>query len=192
MRRALFLDRDGVINVDHGYVHRAQDFAFVPGIFELCHVARDAGLRLVVVTNQAGIGRGLYLESDFQALTAWMRDRFLAQGVELDAVYHCPFHPTAGVGEYRRESFDRKPNPGMLLRARDDLGLDLPNSVFIGDKASDMQAGMAAGVGALLLLDAQADAPPWPGVRVVPDLASAAAWLQDWIRRPYAPVPAQA
>lgn len=183
MNRALFLDRDGVINVDHGYVYRPQDFEFMPGIFDLCQLARHAGLRLVVATNQAGIGRGYYSEADFQALTAWMREQFRGQGVELDAVYHCPYHPTAGVGEYRRESFDRKPHPGMLLRARDELGLDLAHSAFIGDKPSDMQAGMAAKVGALLLLGAQAVVDSMPGVTPVPDLAAAAAWLHRWLER---------
>lgn len=181
--RALFLDRDGVINVDRDYVHRVEDFEFLPGIFKLCHAAQAAGLRLVVVTNQAGIGRGLYGEADFQTLTAWMREQFRARAIEIDRVYHCPFHPTAGMGEYRRESFDRKPNPGMLLRARDELGLDLARSALIGDKDSDVAAGAAAGVGALLKLDASAGV-PGPGleqVTVVPSLQAALAWLQAWL-----------
>lgn len=147
---ALFLDRDGVINVDRHYVHRVEDFEFVPGIFELCKAARDIGHRLVVVTNQAGIGRGYYSEADFQALTAWMVGRFRESGVEIERVYHCPFHPSAGIGEYRRESFDRKPNPGMLLKARSDLDLDLARSVLIGDHDTDIAAGAAAGVGQLI------------------------------------------
>lgn len=151
-RPALFLDRDGVINVEKNYVHRIEDFEFMPGIFELCNTARDQGLALVVVTNQAGIARGYYTEADYQRLTTWMLSQFRARGIALDAVYHCPYHPTAGIGEYRRESFDRKPNPGMLLKARDALGLDLPRSVLIGDKLSDIEAGRAAGVGHLLLL----------------------------------------
>ena len=182
MRRALFLDRDGVINVDHGYVYRTQDFEFMPGIFELCRMAQHGGLCLVVVTNQAGIGRGYYTEADFQALTVWMCEQFRHQGVELAAVYHCPFHPTAGVGEYRRESFDRKPNPGMLLRARDELGLDLAHSLFIGDKPSDMQAGEAAGVGELLQLGPHLDISSIPRVILVPDLAAAATCLQRRLR----------
>ena len=146
-RRALFLDRDGVINVDRGHVGRREDFEFVPGIFELARRAHDLGLLPIVVTNQAGIGRGLYSEEDFQALTRWMLDEFASRGVEIARVYHCPYHPTAGIGEFRRESFDRKPNPGMILRARDDFGLDLERSVLVGDKDSDIAAGHAAGVG---------------------------------------------
>ncbi len=173
-RRALFLDRDGVINVEKNYVHRIEDFEFMPGIFELCHAARDRGLALVVVTNQAGIGRGYYTEAEYQRLTAWMLGEFRARGINLDAVYHCPYHPTAGIGDYRRESFDRKPNPGMLLKARDALGLDLPRSVLIGDKASDIAAGRAAGVGHLLLLGESAvDPVDAKDVVSVADLAEA-------------------
>lgn len=161
-RRALFLDRDGVINVEKNYVHRVEDFDFVPGIFELCRAAAELGLVSVVVTNQAGIGRGYYTEADFQALTAWMLDRFRAQGIAIAGVYHCPFHPTAGVGGYRRESFDRKPKPGMFLRAGRELALDLGSSVLVGDKDSDMAAGRAAGVPHLIKLVAS-DLPSPPG-----------------------------
>ncbi|MDX9741454.1 MAG: D-glycero-beta-D-manno-heptose 1,7-bisphosphate 7-phosphatase [Gammaproteobacteria bacterium] len=150
-KRALFLDRDGVINVEKDYVHRIEDFEFVDGIFELCREARGRGYELVVVTNQSGIGRGYYSEADFQALTAWMQDRFAGEGATIAAVYHCPYHPAAGVGEYRKDSFDRKPKPGMLLRAAEDLGLDLSASLMVGDRISDMQAASAAGVGCRIL-----------------------------------------
>jgi D-glycero-D-manno-heptose 1,7-bisphosphate phosphatase len=158
-RKALFLDRDGVINVDRHHVHRIEDFDFLPGIFDLCNAAAAHGYLLVVVTNQAGIGRGLYTEADFQRLTAWMLDAFRQRGIEIARVYHCPYHPTAGLGEYRRESFERKPNPGMLLRARDELGLDLAHSALIGDKDSDMEAGRRAGVATLIRL-AEPGSPP--------------------------------
>jgi D-glycero-D-manno-heptose 1,7-bisphosphate phosphatase len=177
-RRALFLDRDGVINVEKNYVHRIEDFEFLPGVFELTAEAAGLGLALVVVTNQAGIGRGYYTEADFQRLTDWMLGEFRSRGVNIDRVYHCPFHPTAGLGEYQRESFDRKPNPGMILRARQDLGLDLGGSVLIGDKETDMAAGRAAGVGHLLLLQANPGEPTAPAnVVAVRDLAQARAWL---------------
>ena len=146
MTRALFLDRDGVVNVDHGYVHTVERFDFVDGIFELCGAARVLYMALVVVTNQAGIGRGYYDEAAFERLTAWMRARFEREGVPLAAVYHCPFHPEHGIGRYRADSFDRKPNPGMLLRARDELGVALGRSVMVGDTASDMLAARRAGV----------------------------------------------
>lgn len=158
-RAALFLDRDGVVNVERNYVHRIEDFEFVPGIFELCSSAVALGYLPVVVTNQAGIGRGYYTEADFQSLTAWMRAQFRSRGVDIAGVYHCPYHPSAGVGAYRRESFDRKPNPGMLLRAAHDLRLDLARSAFVGDKDSDMAAGRAAGVRHLLWLTGLDSAP---------------------------------
>ena len=154
-RPALFLDRDGVINHDTGYVHRIADFHFRAGIFEACAAAQSRGLALVVVTNQAGIGRGYYTEADFQALTAWMLDRFAAHGIRLAGVEHCPDHPTHGLGPYRRDNPRRKPGPGMILDAAAAHRLDLAASVMLGDRATDMQAGRAAGVGTLLLLPAE-------------------------------------
>ncbi len=143
---ALFLDRDGVINIDHGYVHRPEQVTFCDGIFELVAAARAVNMAVVVVTNQAGIGRGLYTEADFAALCDWMRARFAEAGAPLDRIYHCPYHPEHGVGLYRRESDWRKPRPGMLLQAALDLNLDLPASVLVGDNETDIQAAMAAGV----------------------------------------------
>lgn len=153
MRRpALFLDRDGVINVDHGYVHREADFEFVDSIFPLVAAANGAGYAVIVVTNQAGIGRGYYSEADFHALTEWMCARFLANGASIDAVYFCPDHPQHGIGRFKRQSDCRKPAPGMLLQAERDHTLDLARSVLIGDKPSDIEAGRRAGVGTLLYL----------------------------------------
>ena len=180
MRRAFFLDRDGVINVDHGYVHRIEDFEFLPGIFELVRAARHRELLPVVVTNQAGIARGYYDEAQFARLTDWMLERFAAEGAALERVYHCPTHPTEGIGKYRIDSVDRKPGPGMLLRARDELGLDLGASIMLGDKVSDMLAGRAAGVGRLLLLRQQPDAsdPPPVGTQRVATLDEARAVIE--------------
>jgi D-glycero-D-manno-heptose 1,7-bisphosphate phosphatase len=143
---ALFLDRDGVINVDHGYVHRIEDFDFIPGVFSLVRHGRQLGYRIIVVTNQAGIGRGYYSEAQFLHLTAWMKSRFQAEGASLDAVYHCPHHPEHGIGAFRQDSPDRKPRPGMLLRAAKDCQLDLVRSVLVGDRVSDIEAAVAAGV----------------------------------------------
>ncbi len=156
--RALFLDRDGVINVDHGYVHTPDKFVFVDGIFELVAAAKQAGYLVVVVTNQAGIGRGYYSEAQFHALTDWMKARFNKADGRIDAVYFSPYHPEHGVGHYLRESDCRKPGPGMLLQAERDLNIDLQRSILIGDKPSDMAAGRAAGVGTLLYLSCEAGA----------------------------------
>jgi len=152
-RPALFLDRDGVINIDHDYVCRQEDFEFVEGIFELCRHAKRLGYLIFVITNQAGIGRGYYTEQDFHSLTDWMCERFAAEGAALDRVYFCPYHAEHGVGPYRANSPFRKPAPGMILQARDEFGVDLANSVLVGDRSSDIQAGIAAGVGCNLFYD---------------------------------------
>lgn len=150
---ALFLDRDGVINVDHGYVHRIDQFEFIDGIFDLARCAVGLGWRLIVTTNQSGIGRGHYGEDDFRTLTEWMCKRFEAEGAPILQVYHCPFHPQEGVGRYRADHEWRKPRPGMFLQAAVDHGLDLPRCVAIGDQATDMQAAAAAGIAMRLLYD---------------------------------------
>jgi len=150
---ALFLDRDGVINVDRGYIHRPDQFEFVPGIFELARFWTNELRRLiVVVTNQSGIGRGYFDECAYEDLTRWMCDRFEAEHTAIARVYHCPYHPLYGVGEYRRDHPWRKPNPGMILRAVSDLGLDPAQSVILGDKMSDIEAGAAAGIGLRILV----------------------------------------
>lgn len=150
-RRALFLDRDGVINVDKGYVCRPEDFELIDGVIELCRHAVDQGHLLIVVTNQAGIGRGYYSEASFLAFTEWMCDGFRERGIPIARVYYCPFHPEFGMGKYKRESTDRKPAPGMILRAAKEFHLDLHRSVLVGDKEADVQAGLAAGVGCNVL-----------------------------------------
>ena len=149
--RALFLDRDGVINCDYGYVHSSDNFEFIDGIFEVARKANISGYRLIVITNQAGIGRGYYSEQQFHKLTSWMCDKFLNEGALIEKVYFSPFHPTKGIGKYKKDDFTRKPHPGMILKAQRELDLDLENSILIGDKASDIEAGVRAGVGLNLL-----------------------------------------
>jgi D-glycero-D-manno-heptose 1,7-bisphosphate phosphatase len=177
MNRALFLDRDGVINHDVGYLHAAEDVRWVDGIFELCRMAVRMGYKLVVVTNQAGIARGFYTEAQFETLMAWMRSEFVARGVALDAVYFSPYHPVHGLGEYKRDHEDRKPRPGMLLRAAKDLGLDLGRSVMVGDRCSDVGAANAAGLRKMFLLSGtEADACPGEFVE-----AGSLAEVENWI-----------
>lgn len=147
MNKALFLDRDGVINHDSGYTANTENFKFIDGIFDVCRAARACGYLIIVVTNQAGIGRGYYSEEDFHVLTRWMSNRFEAEGAPLIDVIYCPYHPEHGVGIYKRNSFNRKPNPGMLLIASVKYKLDLMRSIMIGDNISDMQAASNAGVG---------------------------------------------
>lgn len=150
--RAAFLDRDGVITVDHGYTHRIDDFAFVPGSAQAMKQLQSAGWRLVVVTNQSGIARGLYSQDDYARFTAHLRGELRAVGVELDAVLHCPHLPDAAVPAYRQMCDCRKPGPGMLLQAARELSIDLGSSVMIGDRLTDVQAGRTAGVGRCLLV----------------------------------------
>lgn len=151
-RPALFLDRDGVINVDHGYVCRKENFEFVDGIFELCRQAKALGYLIVVITNQAGIGRGYYTEVDFHALMNWVKKRFADERAEIDGVFFCPYHPEKAIGSYKKFSLERKPGPGMLLRAAKDLNINLKASIFVGDSITDVYAGCAAGVGFIAFL----------------------------------------
>jgi D-glycero-D-manno-heptose 1,7-bisphosphate phosphatase len=155
MKRALFLDRDGVINEDCGYVYKISDFVFKPGIFDLVRKANDAGYLVVVVTNQAGIARGYYSEADFLLLTAWMLEEFHKNNSYIDKVYYCPYHPVHGLGKYKKDSDLRKPSPGMLLNAEVELGIDMGNSLMIGDKESDVQAGIRAKIGMIYMISNQ-------------------------------------
>ncbi len=156
---ALFLDRDGVVNHEVGYLYRSADVRFVEGIFPLCRTAQQLGYRLVVVTNQSGIARGLYSIAHFEELMDWMRARLVEEGITLDAVYCCPYHPEHGQGEFRREHEDRKPSPGMLLRAARDLDLDLSRSLLVGDRCSDIAAANAAGLRQAFLIAGTEPAP---------------------------------
>lgn len=151
--KALFLDRDGVINVEKNYVHRIEDFEFVEGIFDVTRFFYEHGYLLIIVTNQAGIGRGYYTERDFHELTEWMTKQFEINGVKITKVYYCPYHPEHGIGEYKKDSFNRKPNPGMILDAQRHYNIDLGRSFLIGDKESDILAGRSAGVGTTILIN---------------------------------------
>lgn len=146
-RKAAFLDRDGVINLDRAYVSRWEDFEFVPGAIDAMRRLKQAGYALVVVTNQSGIARGYYSEAQYQALTAAMQQALADAGVVVDAVYHCPHHPKGEVAKLAIECDCRKPAPGMILRATKELNLSLADSFLVGDKPSDIEAARAAGVG---------------------------------------------
>jgi D-glycero-D-manno-heptose 1,7-bisphosphate phosphatase len=176
-KRALFLDRDGVVNVEIGYLHRIEDVKFVPGIFSLCRTAMRLGYRLVIVTNQAGIARGYYNEADFESLMFWMRGELRAQGVELDAVYYCPYHPEHGIGEYRREHEDRKPGAGMLRRAEREFGVLLADSVMVGDRCSDIAAANGAGLKQAFLISGTEDTGCDGNYIAVEELKEVEQWL---------------
>jgi len=155
MIKALFLDRDGIINVDHGYVHKIEDFEFVDGIFELCRLAIDKGFLIFVITNQAGIARGYYSVNEFQELTRWMVEAFNERKVTITDVYFCPHHPDKGKAPYKMACKCRKPAAGMLFKAQKEYNIDFTNSIFIGDKISDMQAAENAGIENRILINSQ-------------------------------------
>ena len=139
--KALFLDRDGVINVERNYLYKIEDFEFIDGIFELCALYKSKGFKIIVVTNQSGISRGYYDENDFHKLTQWMIGEFLKRGVVIDKVYFCPHHPDIdGVCSCR------KPDIGMFLDAQKEFDLDLVSSVMIGDNERDIEAAIKSGV----------------------------------------------
>lgn len=147
LRKAAFLDRDGVLNVDHGYVCRKEDFVWVDGAVSAISALNRAGFATVVVTNQSGIARGFYTLADMHALHAFMDCELASHAARIDAYYFCPYHPDAEIAEFRAADHpDRKPNPGMILRAARDLALDLRESFLIGDKDSDIEAARRAGV----------------------------------------------
>jgi len=149
---AIFLDRDGTINVDHGYVYEIDDFQFIDGVIEAMQELKAMGFALILVTNQSGIARGKFTEAQFMRLTEWMDWSLADRDVELDGIYFCPHHPDAGEGEYRQDCDCRKPKPGMLLDAQKFLDIDMAASYIVGDKVEDMQAGKAAGVGTKVLV----------------------------------------
>ncbi len=143
---AVFLDRDGVINQDTGYVSCVDDFHFIDGVIEALQLLKKKGYALVLVTNQSGIARGMFTEDDFMNLTEWMDWSLADRDVDLDGIYFCPHHPTAGEGAYTQVCDCRKPAPGMLFDAAKSLEIDLSASYLVGDKTSDLKAAQAAGV----------------------------------------------
>ncbi|HRQ82475.1 MAG TPA: HAD family hydrolase [Azospirillaceae bacterium] len=174
--RALFLDRDGVINVDYGYVGDLERFVFMDGVFDLCRAAVGRGFRLAVVTNQSGVARGYYDMSAVSRLHAAMERAFIEAGAPLTAVAVCPFLRGGSVPDYARDSYWRKPNPGMILETARRFGLDPARSALIGDSATDMRAARAAGIGLRLRLAPAGTEDPDADF-VAPDLRQAAARL---------------
>ena len=150
MTSAVFLDRDGVINVDHGYVSAWEQFEFLPSVPEALRDLQDAGYLLIVVSNQSGIGRGYHSEADVDSLNQAIAQHLNSTvGVTFSGFYHCPHHPTEAKGEYRKQCSCRKPAPGLIHRAVRDHAIDVKTSLLVGDKDSDIAAGKAAGVARL-------------------------------------------
>lgn len=135
--KAVFLDRDGIINKDCAYPHKPEQIVFTNDIFAFCKYAIKKGYILVVVTNQAGVAKGHFVEDDVKFLHKWMNDQFIEQGINISGFYYCPYHKDGIVTEYAIDSEDRKPNPGMILKAVSDFNIDVRESIMIGDKLSD-------------------------------------------------------
>jgi D-glycero-D-manno-heptose 1,7-bisphosphate phosphatase len=151
LRPALFLDRDGVLNEDHGYVYRWEDFRWISGSRETVAAFNRAGWLVIVVTNQSGVGRGFYTEDAVHALHARMAEDVAEAGGRFDAFYHAPQHPDAPLDAYRHpDPPDRKPNPGMILRALSEWPIDREASLLVGDKPSDLEAALRAGIRGVL------------------------------------------
>jgi D-glycero-D-manno-heptose 1,7-bisphosphate phosphatase len=148
MKRALFLDRDGVVNIEINYLYKIEDFKFIEGIFELCKYYQNLGYLIFVVTNQSGIARSYYSEDDFYKLTLWMIEEFKKNSIEVKKVYFCPHHP-----DISSTCNCRKPKPGMLLEAKEEFDVDLENSILVGDKESDIEAAISAGIKEIYLFD---------------------------------------
>ena len=143
---AIFLDRDGVINEDTGYVSQVDDFHFLPGVIEALQLLKKKGYLLIVVTNQSGIARGYYTEEQMQTLHDWLQAELAKRDAKIDQIYHCPFHEDGTIPRYTKDSYDRKPKPGMLIRAMTDFPVIKERSFLIGDKQADLEAAKAAGV----------------------------------------------
>jgi D-glycero-D-manno-heptose 1,7-bisphosphate phosphatase len=181
---AIFLDRDGTINREVEYLARPEQLELLPGAAEGMRRLRQAGFRLVIVTNQAGVARGYYGEEDVRAVHDRLREMLRERGVEVDGIYYCPHHPEAGQGAYRVACTCRKPGTGLFQRAARELHLALARSVVIGDKVTDLLPGLALGCRTVLvrtgygqsLLNAGA-LERVPVDHVADDLLDAAEWV---------------
>lgn len=152
MKPAVFLDRDGTINVEREYLHKVEDFAFIDGAPQAIRRLREAGFLVIVVTNQSGVARGFFGLREVATLHRHLQRELARFGTQVDAFYICPHHPKEGVGEFSGECDCRKGKPGLLLQAAREHDIDLVRSYMVGDKIADVEAGRAAGCQALLVL----------------------------------------
>lgn len=184
-KRAVFLDRDGTINEDPGYLSKTEDFVFLPQGIEGLKILQELGYALVVVTNQSGIARGYFTLDDLEKVHDHMTKGLEEQGVKLDGIYYCPHHPEKGLPQYVEKCLCRKPGWALLERAAQELDLDLANSYMIGDKLSDLGAGWGAGCQSILVLTGEgektlAKKANWPKqpVLIAENLYQAACWIR--------------
>ena len=152
MRKAVFFDRDGVINIDYGFVGKIENYDLVQGVPQALHHLKELGFLLVLVTNQSGIARGKYTEADFFKVTQFLQENLRIADACFDGIYFCPPHPEAPLAQYRQECECRKPKPGMFKKAAIDLDIDLSQSIMVGDHATDLIAAKNAGISKLYLV----------------------------------------
>jgi D-glycero-D-manno-heptose 1,7-bisphosphate phosphatase len=157
-RVAVFLDRDGTINVDRGWTHRVLDLEFLPGAAEAIRLLNEARLLVIVVTNQSGVGRGFYTEEDVEKFHEHMNAELSRQGAQIDAFYYCPHHPTEAKGQYLIRCQCRKPGPALIERAIKDWNIDLTRSYVIGDDPRDIEAGRRVGLATVQLTSGPTEA----------------------------------
>jgi D,D-heptose 1,7-bisphosphate phosphatase len=176
---AVFLDRDGTINEEVGYLDDLAKIKIIPTAFEAIRLINAIGMKTVVITNQAGVARGLFSEEFVNTTHEFLRDILRGENAFIDGFYYCPHHPTEGVGRYRQVCDCRKPAAGMLLRAADDLNIDLPRSFIVGDRYNDMEAGRSVGAKCVLVKTGfgqsllQDDGPDRPTDKNQPDFVAA-------------------
>jgi D-glycero-D-manno-heptose 1,7-bisphosphate phosphatase len=185
MKRAVFLDRDGTLIEESGYLDRLERLFFFPYSVDAVRLLNRAGFAVVIITNQAGIARGIVKESFVEEAHRHIAQRLEAGGAKIDAFYYCPHYPEGTVAEYRVTCDCRKPQPGLLLRAAADLNLDLEHSFVVGDRWHDLAAGQAVGASGVLVrtgLGWRDEAAPHPGTvpdAIVDNLMDAAAWILE-------------
>lgn len=153
MNKAAFFDRDGIINQDLHYVYRPKDIVFLEGIFDFLHYVQERGFMLFIITNQSGIAKKYFSEKQFLFLTKWIEKQFRTQGIHIKKTYYAPYGPSLETSSESFDPFDRKPNPGMIFKAQKEFQIDLTKSFLVGDRSSDIQAGIAAGIPLNILLN---------------------------------------
>lgn len=176
--KALFLDRDGVINKDHGYVHSMDNFELIDGIFDLCKIAKKNNYRIIIVTNQSGIAREYYSEEHFLNFMDALFNFFQKRNIFIDDFYYCPHHPSVKNVKYSKECLCRKPQPGMIIQALSDHNIDPSKSVLVGDQITDIKAGLSANINKLFLFAPENENHNYQGYTSVSNLESVGKYLE--------------
>jgi D,D-heptose 1,7-bisphosphate phosphatase len=155
MNKAVFLDRDGTINKDIGYLYKIEDLELLPGVIQAIKILNDSGFLVIVITNQSGVARGYYSEMDIKLLHNYINNILNEYGANIDAFYYCPHHPEKGIGKYKVNCNCRKPKPGLIENAIEEFKIDRSKSYMVGDKKSDVEAGKNANLKDSYLIDGQ-------------------------------------